>query len=169
MLIDYVLLLILAFLPIYYRYSFWLFILESENYNLNSYKNILKSTEGKNVIFNFWFLLEISILFLSSLLIVNPPFEVIFYNMFFYFLILENIFVLWKFFRKKLLKPKFSKINIFIVLILISFFNFGLFLIFNLGILQILYPYLLFILLISPILIILSFYIFNFLNNIIKK
>ena len=159
MLIDYVLLLILTFLPIYYIYSFWLNILESEEYNLNLFKEVLKSKEWKNVIFNFWFLLEISILFLSSLLIINPPFEVIYYNMFFYFLILENIFVLWKIFRKKLLKPTFSKINIFIILILITFFCLDLLIIYYTNILQILYPFLMLILILSPIIIRLIAYV----------
>ena len=159
MLIDYIILLILALLPIYYRYSLWLYSLESVEYDMNSFFDLLKSTEWKNVLFNFWFIIEVFILFLSAILILDPPFEVIYYNLFYYLLLLENIFVIWKIFRKNFLKPTFSKINIFMILLLIFFFCTNLLTIYYINIFWILYPYLILILLFSPILCVIIFYI----------
>ena len=152
MLIDYLILLILVFLPIYYRYSLWLYCLESVEYDVNSFFDILKTTEWKNVIFNFWFFIEIILLIFTIFLIINPPFEIIYYNIFFYFLILQNIFVLWKIFRKKMLIGTMQKTNLITILLLLFFFCLGLFVINYIQIWQILYPYLILTLLFSPIL-----------------
>ena len=152
MFFDYLLLIILAITPLYYRYNLYIYIIESKSYNLRFFKNFLKSNDWKNLLYNHWFILEIFIWLLSILMIFNPPFEVIYYNIFFYFLILENIYVLWKIVRKKILKPSHNFVNILSFIIILNIIVIDFITIYFTNSYKIIYPTIIVYLFFSPLL-----------------
>ncbi|MCH8518332.1 hypothetical protein LAT59_01015 [Candidatus Gracilibacteria bacterium] len=90
---EYLLLILLSLLPLAYKFSFWAEIFsgnESIGYKL------------KKGFSHFWSYIEFPLLFFSVTIFIEPLFEIFLYNFFFYFLVLYNIFVWGKIFRKKL-------------------------------------------------------------------
>ncbi len=103
---EYILLLIVAFFPIYYKFSFWLYVIQLKEYRLDRFKEYFWTKQWKNAYFNFWFLLEFPILFSTFFIFLDKNLEIIIFPTVFYFFVIQNIFVFWKIFRNKLLKPK---------------------------------------------------------------
>jgi len=112
---EYILLLILSIFPLIYKLWYWQRVfLEYEN-NIRQFIYFLTSKQGRKQCSHFWTLLEIPIFLLAIVPIFNAPFEYFYYSILFYFLIIYNIFVLWKICRKKIYLP--IK-NIFLIQIL---------------------------------------------------
>ena len=105
---EYILLIILAILPVFYRYSFWLIQAQNNQYNDKKYWDLLNSSAWKQAIYNFWWYIETFILILAIRVALTPIYEIIFYKVYFYLLIIMNIFVLWKILRNKITLPKYD-------------------------------------------------------------
>ena len=107
-LLDYWILLILAVMPILNKILFWLYVIQLKEYRLDRFKEYLSTPQWKKAIFNFWFIIEVPVLILSLSIFISINFEAIVYPLIFYFLIIQNIFVLWKIFRWNILRPKIT-------------------------------------------------------------
>lgn len=113
--------LIIAILPFFYKFSFWLYTIQLKEYRWDRFKEYLWTPQWKSALQNFWFALEVPLFFLTILILIRPDlFLWIVTLIMFYFLVFQNIFVLWKIFRKKLIYPKLtSRMLILISCILI--------------------------------------------------
>jgi UDP-N-acetylmuramoyl-tripeptide--D-alanyl-D-alanine ligase len=118
MLPDYILLLIVSALPILYKYSFWLYAIQLKEYRWDRFKEYLTTPQWFSAIFSFWFLIELPLIIATSTIFFDPMFEIIIYPVIFYFLIIQNIFVIWKMIRKKIIKPKMTSRLLITVFIL---------------------------------------------------
>lgn len=118
LIVDYSILLILAVLPILHKILFWLYSIQLKEYRLDRFKEYLSTPQWKKAVFNFWFIIEIPVLLLSLTIFIDPNFEAIVYPLIFYFLLIQNIFVLWKIFRLNILKPRITKRLLLIAFIL---------------------------------------------------
>jgi len=113
---DYVILFILGLLPLIYKLFFWLYTIQLKEYRLDRFKEYLKTKQWKNALINIFSVTEFFLFLLAIFIwfpyLHNNPYYVLawwlFYNVFLIYLILLNIFVLGKIFRKKILKPKFT-------------------------------------------------------------
>lgn len=103
-----ILLLLLFITPLLYKALFWLYTLQLKEYRWDRFREYALTPQWRNAFLNFWFLIEIPILIFAFTIFYEPSFWSVSNNMVFYLLILENIFVIWKFFRLKILKPKFT-------------------------------------------------------------
>ncbi len=106
MAIDYIWLLLLIILPLFYKISFWSFLIQLKEYRIDRIKEYIKTPQWNHALFNFWFIIELCLLIYAITIFFNSRLEILVYPAFFYFLIFQNIFVLWKIFRKKLILPK---------------------------------------------------------------
>ncbi|QFR39244.1 hypothetical protein A9Q91_03335 [Candidatus Gracilibacteria bacterium 28_42_T64] len=150
MISSYIILLILAILPLVYKYSFWLYVIQLKEYRWDRFNEYLHTPQGKNAVFNFWFLLEVPFFLMTIILYFNPVFEYILYNLVFYFLVLWNIFVLGKIFRKKLTLPKKTGRLLTIAFVLLVGISFDFAFILNNELFKFFYSYL-FILFLIPV------------------
>jgi hypothetical protein len=125
---DYIELLILAFLPLLYKLFFWLYTIQLKEYRLDRFNEYLRTKQWKSALFNIFFIIEIILLvyyiFTWWIYLYWNPYHIAFwgiwYNIMFYYLAILNIFVLWKIFRKRLLKPKFtSRLTILLFLFIL--------------------------------------------------
>jgi hypothetical protein len=114
-----IIILILALLPIVYKYTSWLYEIQEMDYSWSKFKKRYKKS-SKTISFNhFWLVLEIPLLILSFFILVNPPyFEWLITFKMFYFLAFENIYILWHIFRWNINLPKFNKLNTIILLVI---------------------------------------------------
>lgn len=90
---EYLLLILLSLLPLAYKVSFWMEIFslwETLWYTLKKWFS------------HFWSYIEFPLFFFSLTIFIEPLFEIFLYSFFFYFLVLYNIFVWGKIFRKKI-------------------------------------------------------------------
>ena len=106
--IKYIILITLSILPIIYKYCFWLYVIQLKEYRIDRFKEYLSTKQWKSALINMWTLLEGLLLIFWLIIFFNKPFEIINYNILYYFLIFYNIFIIWKIFRKNLLKPKLT-------------------------------------------------------------
>ena len=155
------LLLILFNLVFLYKIFFWLNIMEESKYDLVIFKKYLKSKNWKNSIFNFWFIIELVILFLTFIIFLDKKTEIFIYPIIIYFLFFQIFFILWKIFRKNLIKPKFNKKNILILSLIFIWIIIDLFFIINYFYTSI-YSYLIILLLIPYFIIYLIIYFLQF-------
>lgn len=123
---DYIMLLLVSFLPILYKLLFWLYVFQLKDYRIDRLRDYFSTSQWKNAIFNFWFLIEIPVFILSFTYLIYSPLEYILFNLVFYFLLLQNIFVLWKVFRKRIFKPKLTSrllllISVYVLLLSIIY------------------------------------------------
>lgn len=103
---SYILLILVFLLPLLFR-------------TLHTYRPI--KIENKNI-FNFWNILEVFMLLFSLILLLDPAFEIVYYNIFFYFLILQNIFVIGQTIRRNSgFKNSDYKFILFFILLLVLF------------------------------------------------
>lgn len=115
-----IILLILSILPFFYKFSFWLYTIQLKEYRWDRFKEYLSTPQWKSAIQNFWFVLEVPLFILTILILLRPDlFLWIVSLIMFYFLVFQNIFVLWKIFRKRVFFPKLtSRMSMLIVCIL---------------------------------------------------
>ena len=97
---------LLSVLPILYKLFFWVYVVQLKEYRWDRFKEYLNTKQWKKAIFNFFLLPEI-IVFLIALWAF---FNFVNQNILVYFLILllwiENLYVLYKTIKKKLIFPK---------------------------------------------------------------
>ncbi len=96
---EYIFLVILSTLPISYKIAYWQRAIK------DIHGKVFTSQQGREYVFHFWFFLELPFFAFSILPFISAPFEILLYGMFFYFLILYNIFVIWKILRRKMSFP----------------------------------------------------------------
>jgi hypothetical protein len=87
---EYILLCIMSLLPLLYQFTFWWNFLRD-----------FKKHDLYGQMFHFWIFVEVPLIILALYSLHNPPFEIFLYNMTFYFLVMYNIFVIGKIFRRK--------------------------------------------------------------------
>jgi len=165
---DYILLFILAFLPMLYKLLFWLYTFQLKEYRWDRLKEYLETKQWKNALFNVFSVVEI-ILFIYFLAIWYLPlsnniystaFWWLSYKIIFYYLIFLNIFVLWKIFRKRILKPKFTVRLIILLILFIIWWSIDLYFFYKWNLWNFTYLYILGIFLFMPIII----YFYNFIS-----
>ncbi len=106
--LEYLTLLVLAILPLWYKFGFWLYVTQLKEYRWDRFVEYLRTAQWKNALFQFWFFIEIPVLILSLLIFVSSYLEVMIYSVVIYFLIFQNFYVLWKMYRTRFLKPKIT-------------------------------------------------------------
>ena len=178
MLFEHFLLLILAILPIIYKYSFWFYVIQLKEYRLDRFKEYLSTKQWKSAIINIWSIIEIPLFLIWFTIFFNKPFEIINYNILFYFLIIYNLFVVWKILRKNFIKPKITGRLLLIIFLFLIWASIDLYSLIFWWYINWIYFYIPFVLFFSPVIIffyvLLSLPIVNYLkkkkiNTAIKK
>ena len=165
---DYILLFILGFLPLLNKISFWLYTIQLKEYRWDRFREYLSSKQWKSALFNIFFVIEfiliIFTLFLLYLYFTNnaytSAFYGLFYQMFFWFLIIENIFVIWKILRKRILKPKITTRLIILSLFIIIWLSIDFYYFCSWNLWNYTYIYILWVFLLVPVMI----FLFNFIS-----
>lgn len=166
---EYILLLLVAILPIYYKFSFWLYLIQLKEYRFDRFKEYLFTKQWKNAYFNFWFLLEFPFFLSTFFIFLNKNLEIIIFPIIFYFLIIQNIFVLWKIFRNKILKPKNTSRILLTKIIIYLFILINLYFIIFWWFEKLIYLYLFILILFTPLCIFLAIFILLPLVNYLKN
>lgn len=145
--------LIISILPLFYKYSFWFYLIQLKEYRWDRFKDYIKTPQWNSAIINIWSVLELPLFLLSLVIFYNSPFEVIIYNVMFVFLLIQNLFVFRKLVKWKILKPKITwRLLITLSVLLIAMFC-DLKYIINNEIWNTVYSYILWLYLFSPIII----------------
>ena len=172
-----ILFILVFILPVYYKYSFWLYTIQLKEYRWDRFREYICTPQWKKAVFNFWFFIEVPLLIATLTIYIDKAFEFFIYSPVFYFLVFYNIFVIWKLKRKKFIKPKITWRLLITILFLLLWFLLDLYFIFfnwyNLSIFWyydiIIYSYIMWILLFSPVIIflviLLTLPLVNFLKN----
>jgi hypothetical protein len=108
-------LLFVSIIPIISKYIYWLSIIQENNYSISKIKKFIYISLN-----NFWFLIELPVFLFFIVYLLNNSFEIVLQSILFYLLVLENIYFLWKFFRKKYIFPKKSFNLLLLILVVIS-------------------------------------------------
>ncbi len=169
MLFEHYLLLLLTILPLFYKYGFWFFTIQLKEYRIDRFKEYLYTKQWHSAILNIWSILELFLILIWLVVFFNKPFEVINYNILFYFLLIYNLFVIWKIVRKKILLPKITNRLIITLLLFFIWLLIDLYFIIFCGFQLWIYFYIPFILLFAPIIIFLYIFISQPLVNYKKK
>jgi len=103
---EYILLLIVALIPIYQKFNFWFFVIQLKEYRLDRFKEYLSTKQWKNAFFNMWFIIEFPLFLSAFAIFFHNLLEILLFPTIFYLFLIENIFYLWKIFRRKVLKAK---------------------------------------------------------------
>ncbi len=165
---DYILLFILGFLPLIYKVLFWLYTIQLKEYRWDRFKEYLLTKQWKSAIFNVFFVVEF-ILFIFSIFIYclylteniyTSAFYWLFYNVFFWFLVIENIFVFWKILRRRIIKPKITWRIIILWLLFVIWWSIDLYYFINLNLFNFVYIYILLIFISIPFII----FFYNFIS-----
>ncbi len=114
---EYLLFIVLMIMPLWYKFSFWLYVIQLKEYRWDRFAEYIKTKQWKNALFNFWFFVEVPILLFSLTLFINPLLEIIMVQTMAYLLICQNIFVLGKIVRRNFIKPKMT-----LRMLMLSFF-----------------------------------------------
>jgi len=165
---DYILLFILAFLPMLYKLLFWLYTIQLKEYRLDRFGEYLRTKQWKSALFNIFFIIEIFLLFYYIIIwwiylywnAYNIAFWWIWYNIMFYYLLILNIFVIWKILRKRILKPKFTSRLIILLFLFAVWWVIDLYLFYKFNLWDFTYLYILGIFLVMPLII----FFYNFLS-----
>jgi len=118
--VEYIFLTILSLLPLMYKIWYWQRILLELKSKKQSFRKYLLSKQGRESCFHFWTLLEFPILLVWFFPLTDSNFEYLWYPMFFYFMLIYNIYVIWKVFRKKIFFPRINLIFLWIVVFSLS-------------------------------------------------
>lgn len=125
--IEYIFLLILSLLPLTYKIWYWQHIfLQQKRLNIHFWKYLV-GKQGRKTYFHFWTLLEFPVMLAWILPLLDSNFEYLWYPMFFYFLIMYNIYVIWKILRKKIYYPHINIIFLWIIVISLFFLSISLY------------------------------------------
>ena len=103
---DFVYILILSFLPIVYKLSFWLYAIQLKEYRIDRFFEYLTTKQGKKALFNILFFLEFIVLILSILYFNGIIQEKVIYYSLVFLLQFESLFVFYKIFSLKFIVPK---------------------------------------------------------------
>ena len=116
------LLILVAILPLFYKYSFWFYTIQLKEYRWDRFKEYIFTPQWKSAILNFWFFIELPVLIFSIMIFIDKNLIYLIHPVVFYFLVFVNIFVIWKIFRWRILKPKITwRLLITLVFLLIWF------------------------------------------------
>jgi len=157
MTLEFIMLLSLTVLPIFYKMNLWVYLFEQKKFSSNFWNQKL---------FNFWFPIELLFFVLSFSLFYDSKLEIIFFPIFFYFLTFYNIFVVWKVIRWNLEEITSCKKYVYIWLCL-YFLDISTIIYFFEN--KFLYIYILFIFLLAQIIYIYLFYQAKILKSNKKK
>ena len=96
--------------PILVKYFHFFYFLQLNHYTLSWIKEEFWEKIFKRVFFSFWSVIEIPFFVLAITLyfLEKSAFEFIFTDLIFYYLMILNVYVLWKLFRGRILKPRFD-------------------------------------------------------------
>lgn len=150
MIFEHYLLLILAILPLFNRFSFWFYSIQLKEYRWDRFSEYLSTPQWKSALINIWSVIELPLFFVSLIIFINPPFEIIIYNVLFVFLIIQNIFVIRKVLTKKILKPRITARLLLTLILFLSLFIVDLLFMMFLWFEKFIYSYLLFLLSFAP-------------------
>jgi len=103
---EYIFFLLITILPVFYKLTFWLYLIQLKEYRIDRFREYIWTPQWKRALLNFWFFIELPLFIWSFSLLLDKNFEIIVFPIVFYFLVFYNIFVLGKIFRKRLLTPK---------------------------------------------------------------
>ncbi len=156
MVFEHYLLLLLSIVPIIYRYSFWLYIIQLKEYRWDRFSEYISTPQWKSAVVNIWSVLELPLFLISLIIFINSPFEIIIYNVLFMYFIIQNIFIFRKIIKWNFLKPKLTWRLLMTLAILIPLIALEFYFIIFAGFTSSLYSYLLLVILFSPIYIYLS-------------
>lgn len=151
MFFKYYLLLILAILPFFYKYTFWFYTIQLKEYRWDRFREYLSTKQAKSAIINIWSVIELPLFIISFFIFINSSFEIIIYNVLFIFLLMQNIFVFYKLIKRNILKPKLTSRLLFTLVLFLSFLSLSLFFIIKYKLNYIIYTYILFSFLFAPV------------------
>lgn len=165
---DYIQLFILGFLPLIYKLSFWLYTIQLKEYRWDRFREYLWTKQWKSALFNIFFIVDFVLIIWSIFIYLYylfwddyyVAFWWITYHMFFYYLLILNIFVIWKIFRKNILRPKITSRLIILVLLIIFWLSIDFYFFIKLNLFDFTYFYILGIFSTIPFMI----FIFNFIS-----
>ncbi len=103
---KYFILLILYTLPFIYKYWFWLYLVQLKEYRIDRIKEYFSTKQWKKSLYNNWLFLEVPILIFSIGYFINPLFEWVLINVIILFLLLQSLFVWYKFVKNSINLPK---------------------------------------------------------------
>ncbi len=144
--LENILLISVYILPIWYRYNYFFKFFENKKW-------FIFSRDNSNI-FHLFSVIEIFLFIMSFGILIQKPFEIIIFNLVFYFWIISSIFVLWKLLRKKIIFPietKHKNKLFFYNFIILFFLCLEIFFIYFLWFKSYIYFYLLWALLLAPI------------------
>jgi len=153
MIVEHYLLLILAILPLFYKYAFWFYTIQLKDYRWDRFKEYLFTPQWNSALVNIWTVIELPLLLVSFIVFINSPFEIIIYNVLFVFLLIQNLFVIRKIFSKRILAPKITWRLLLTLLVLLLWFYWDLYYIITRELWNHIYSYILSIYLFAPIVI----------------
>ena len=167
----YIFLLILSIFPFLYKYSFWFYAIQLKEYRGDRFREYIWTKQWKSAILNIWSVLEVCLflifLFLVSFLSEISPY--ITYKISIIFLMLENIFVIYKIYKWSIKKPKLTlrlilTVSILLLLLIAGFLFFNYYDLFNF-----IYFYILFLFIFTPLIIFFVIFLSLPLVNYLKK
>ncbi len=96
--------------PFLVKYLQAFYFLQLHDYQLSGIREAFWEKIFKKVFFQFWIYIEIPFFILGIFFYFFDmnAFEFIFTDLLFYYLMIANVFVLWKLFRGRTLKPRFD-------------------------------------------------------------
>jgi UDP-N-acetylmuramoyl-tripeptide--D-alanyl-D-alanine ligase len=100
--------LFLFFIILLYKTFFWLYVIQLKEYRIDRFREYAWTIQWKSAFLNVWSVVEGVLLVSCFALIFSPLIERILGNMIFVFLLLEFVFIFWKWLRKRILYPKFT-------------------------------------------------------------
>lgn len=120
---KYLILFLLSFLPFIYKYGFWLYVVQLKEYRVDRLKEYFTTKQWKNSLYNNWLFIEFPVLIFSIGYFINPLFEWVLINVIILFLLIESLFVWYKFFKNNIYLPKLTaRLLISILLLLVILF-----------------------------------------------
>ena len=95
-----------SILPILYKLFFWVYVIQLKEYRWDRFKEYLTTKQWKKAIFNFFLLPEIIVFFIALWTFVNVINQAILVYSIILLLWIENLYVLYKIIKKKLIFPE---------------------------------------------------------------
>lgn len=160
---------LLSILPLFYKFSFWTYVIQLKEYRWDRFKEYLSTKQWKSALINIWTVIELPLFILAFFVFFDRPFEIIIWNVLFIFLIIQNIFVFRKIIKRNLLKPKFTSRLSLTLLFLVLAIGLDLVYIISNNINLIIYNYIIWLLLFSPLIIFFSIILTLPIVNYLKK
>ena len=150
---EQILLILALILPIVYKYSFWFYTIQLKEYRWDRFREYILSPQWKRAIFNFWFFIELPLFIVSFSVFFDKWLELILFPVIFWFLVIYNIFVIWKIKRKKILVPKLTSRMVITLSLFIIWWSIDLYFMLFGGYWSSIYIYIIWSLLFAPIVI----------------